>query len=44
MTKKIKGVVYDIGGYDETKKNNNILEITYFTEEELVQLEAEANA
>jgi hypothetical protein len=41
--KKIKSVVYGIGGYDETKPNNNIIETEYYTDEELA-LEAEAEA
>ena len=36
----IKSVVYGIGGHDETKPNNNIIEITYYTEEELAELES----
>jgi hypothetical protein len=39
----IKGVVYGIGGFDESKPNNNLVETIYYTDEELaVQAEAEA--
>ena len=42
---KTKSVVYGLGGYDETKPNNNVIETTYYTDEELTQLaEAEAKA
>ena len=37
---KIKSVVYDLGGYDETKPNDNIIEVVYYTDEELAKLEA----
>jgi hypothetical protein len=43
MEKIHKKTVYGIGGYDETKPNNNIVEIEYYTDEELAELEAEAN-
>jgi len=39
---KIKLVLFGIGGYDETKQNNNIVETIYYTDEELAELEAEA--
>jgi hypothetical protein len=42
MTKQIKTVVYGLGGYDETKPNDNIVETLYFSNEELAQLEVEA--
>lgn len=42
MTKKIKLVTYGIGGLDETKPNNNIVETLYYSDEELAELEAEA--
>ena len=42
MTKQIKSVIYGIGGYDETKPDNNIIETVYYSDEELAQLEAEA--
>jgi len=41
----IKGVVYGIGGFDESKPNNNLVETIYYTSEELTALaEAEAKA
>ena len=41
----IKGVVYGIGGFDESKPNNNLVETIYYTDEELAeQAEAEARA
>jgi hypothetical protein len=40
MEKKIKIVTYGLGGYDETKPDNNIVEIQYYTAEELAELEA----
>jgi len=39
---KIKTVVYGGGGFDESKPNNNIVETVYYSDEELLQLEAEA--
>ena len=42
MEKIIKSVVYGLGGYDETKPNNNIVETLYYTEAELAALEAQA--
>lgn len=38
---KIKSIVYGIGGYDETKPNNNIIETIYYTDDELAALEAQ---
>ena len=38
---KIKSILYGLGGHDETKPDNNIIEITYYTEEELGELEGE---
>jgi hypothetical protein len=43
MTKKIKSVVYAVGGFDESKPDNNILSYEYYTKEELAGL-AEAEA
>ena len=43
MTKKIKSIVYGIGGYDESKPENNVIEIIYYTKDELAEL-AEAEA
>jgi hypothetical protein len=40
MTKKIKSVVYGIGGFDESKPENNLIEIVYYTKDELAELEA----
>lgn len=42
MTKKIKSVTYGLGGYDETKPDNNVVETLYYSNEELAELEAEA--
>lgn len=42
MTKKIKLITYGIGGLDETKPNNNIVETLYYSDVELAELEAEA--
>ena len=44
MTKKIKSVVYGLGGYDETKPKNNVIEIVYYSDDELIQLELQAKA
>jgi len=45
MTKKIKSVNYGLGGYDETKPENNVVEILYYTKEELAEIaETEAKA
>lgn len=41
MTKKIKSVIYGEGGYDETKPKNNVVEIEYYSADELAILEAE---
>jgi hypothetical protein len=43
MTKKIKSIVYGLGGFDETKPNNNLTETIYYSVEELATL-AEAEA
>jgi hypothetical protein len=37
--KKIKSVVYGLGGYDKDKPDNNLIAIEYYTDEELVELE-----
>lgn len=42
MTKKIKSINYGLGGFDELKPNNNVIETEYYTDAELVELEAEA--
>jgi hypothetical protein len=45
MTKKIKTVVYGIGGYDETMPDNNVISYEYYSKEELAeQAKAEAKA
>lgn len=44
MTKKIKSVVYGVGGYDETKPKNNVVETVYYSDDELIQLELQAKA
>ena len=41
MTKKIKAVHYGLGGYDESKPNNNVVEVEYYTDQELAVIEAE---
>lgn len=38
---KIKSITYGIGGFDESKPDNNLIEITYYTDEELEQLAKE---
>jgi hypothetical protein len=43
MTKKIKSIAYGLGGFDESKPNNNVVEIEYYLDEELIQIEAEEN-
>lgn len=42
MEKKIKSIVYGLGGWDSTQPNENIIEIIYYTDEELAALEANA--
>jgi len=44
MTKKIKSVTYGVGGYDESKPENNVVETLYYSNEELAELEAQAKA
>jgi hypothetical protein len=44
MNKKIKSVVYGIGGFDETMPDNNVISCEYYSKEELAQLEAKAKA
>jgi len=41
MTKRIKSVVYGLGGYDDTKPDNNLIKTEYYTDVELAELEAE---
>lgn len=38
MTKKIKEIIYGLGGYDKSKSDNNIVETIYYTDEELFEL------
>ena len=37
---KIKSIVYGIGGYDESKPDNNLVETVYYTDAELAELAA----
>lgn len=39
---KIKKIVYGLGGFDETKPENNVVELEYYTSEEEAELAAEA--
>jgi hypothetical protein len=41
MTKKIKSVVYGLGGHDESKPDNNVIEIIHYTKDEITALQAE---
>ena len=41
MTKRIKSVVYGLGGFDKSKPDNNVIEIDYYTAEELAELETQ---
>jgi hypothetical protein len=43
MTKKIKSVVYGVGGFDDTKPDNNIIGKEYYSDDQLAEL-AEAEA
>lgn len=36
----IKEIIYGFGGFDESKPNNNISEIVYYTEEEIAEIQA----
>lgn len=38
---EIKSIVYGVGGYDKTKENDNIIEVIYYTDEELLELQKE---
>ena len=38
MTKKIKEIVYGIGGFDESKPDNNVVETLYYTAAELTEI------
>jgi hypothetical protein len=45
MTKQIKTVIYGEGGFDETKPDNNVVEIVHYSKNELAEIaEAEAKA
>jgi hypothetical protein len=44
MTKKIKSVVYGLGGYDESMPDNNIVSYEYYSKDELAQLELQEKA
>ena len=42
---QIKTTVFGLGGYDESKPDNNIIETIYYTDDELAEIaEAEAKA
>ena len=41
---KIKSIVYGVGGFDETKPDNNIIQTVYYTSDEEAQLAADAEA
>jgi len=40
MAKQIKTVIYGEGGFDESKPNNNVVEIVNYSKDELAELEA----
>jgi len=40
MANKIKEIVYGVGGYDEIKPKNNVIETVYYSDDELAELEA----
>lgn len=42
IMEKIKTVVYGEGGWDETAEDQNIVEVIYYTDEELAELETDA--
>jgi hypothetical protein len=44
MTKKIKSVIYGVGGYDESMPDNNIVSYEYYSKDELAQLELQEKA
>lgn len=42
---KIKTVIYGEGGFDESKPDNNVVEIVYYSKDELAEIaETEAKA
>jgi hypothetical protein len=38
MTKQVKTVVYGEGGFDESKPENNVVEIVYYSKDELAEI------
>jgi hypothetical protein len=38
---EIKSIIYGLGGYDKAKENDNIAEVIYYTDVELLELEKE---
>jgi len=44
MINKLKSVTYGFGGYDESKPDNNVVEILYYTDEEVAAMEAQEAA
>jgi len=38
---EIKSIVYGLGGYDKTEENDNITEVIYYTDTELLELQKE---
>jgi hypothetical protein len=45
MTKQIKTVVYGEGGFNESKPENNVVEIVYYSKDELAEIaQAETKA
>jgi hypothetical protein len=44
MTKKIKSVIYGVGGYDESMPDNNIVSYEYYSKDELAQLALQEKA
>ena len=43
MTKKIKEIIYGVGGYDKSKPDNNVVETLYYSAAELTEID-EADA
>ena len=41
MSQRIKTIIYGEGGFDESKPDNNVVEVEYYTAEELAIVEAE---
>ena len=42
IMEKIKGIVYGFGGWDPEAEDENIVEVIYYTDEELAELESDA--